>query len=161
MPCVVAEVAQGEGGGGRQGKWYFQPRSHPWTPDPSSMQNQNIRLYKEEARLGRQPCFGLGAPRSTCWADQKLGHEQCCPKELRVRKLPCKPPVTNSHFLFSFKNVLYNTSYRKSEKTEKCSRRKCHPCASTQRGSLWAEQEFLHSFRHNCIQSVRLLNLEC
>ena len=103
MPCVVAEVAQGEGGGGRQGKWYFQPRSHPWTPDPSSMQNQNIRLYKEEARLGRQPCFGLGAPRSTCWADQKLGHGQCCPKELRVRKLPCKPPVTNSHFLFSFK----------------------------------------------------------
>ena len=160
MPCVVTEVVQGEGGGGRQQKWYFQTWSHPWTADPSLMQNWNIGLYKEEARLGRQPCLGLGAPGSTCWADQKVRHGSCHPKELWVRKLPCKPPVTNSHFLFSLKNVLYNTSYRKSKDREVFKTKMSPMCQYPERLPM-GRAGILHSFRHNYVPSVRLLNLEC
>lgn len=142
MPCVVSEVAQGEGRGGRQVKWYFQSQSHPWTPDPSLMQNQNIGLYKRPGQAGSPALASghLGAPAelTRSWdigsVAQRSSRSGSCHANLQLQ-IPIFFSVLKMSFLIE------------SQKRQKYSRQKCHPCASTQRGPLWAEQEFLHSLR--------------
>lgn len=153
-PRVITECEQGE-----IWKMGLSTSGHPWAPNTSWMQNKKCRRYKKEAGSGGWPRFGLEAPRSAGQADRKVGLGQCRPKLLQVRTPMCRPPVTNSHFLSSFKNVphiLIIESWKRERSIWDKNVTHMPPPREVFCGQM---RGFLCSFRHDGIHSAETFKL--